>query len=319
MPVRFRRVEAEALQNVDAHLLLLGNDRMSLERGDQLVTSDRPAAQADVDVPGLMVDAGADELKLTLPGPEHFGDLLAAVLDAVTEADRIDLAVVDRSPGVHRHGIGVVEEGGAALRHLGDVSAEVEDHRYVALTVENAAGADRISDALIDAVSQRDADVVRVGLQSADADAADRISRAFQGFATISCRRDPRRQPVRLDHAVEQALDHRQVSLADVGQRELHVLELADRDDVADQLRGEPDASGADHADLESAHPVSPRHRWNNGPARAGRAALSRMGEFGSPRPGLMTYYRPHESRRQRGNVLIWVILCSRSWPTGRR
>ena len=58
------RVEAEALQDVDPHLLLLRIDRMALEGGDQLVASDRPAAEPDVDVPGLVVDAGADELEL---------------------------------------------------------------------------------------------------------------------------------------------------------------------------------------------------------------------------------------------------------------
>ena len=111
-------------------------------------------------------------------GAEHRGDLVAAVLDAVAEADRVDLAVLDRRPGVHRHRVGVVEEERAGLGDLADVLAEVEDDRDVALAVEDAAGADRVADALVDAVLQRDVDVVGIGLEAADADAADDVARA---------------------------------------------------------------------------------------------------------------------------------------------
>ena len=115
--------------------------------------------------------------------PSTVGDLLGAVLDAVAEADRIDLAVLDRRPGVHRHRVGVVQELGAGLGDLADVPAEVEDDRDVALAVEDAAGADRVADALVDAVFQRDADVVGIGLEAADADAADDVARAFERLA----------------------------------------------------------------------------------------------------------------------------------------
>src|SRR5437868_3657453 len=60
VPVRFRRVEAEALQDIDPHLLLLRIDGMPLERRDELVASDGSSAQANVNVPGLVIDAGAD-------------------------------------------------------------------------------------------------------------------------------------------------------------------------------------------------------------------------------------------------------------------
>ena len=63
-------------------------------------------------------------------------------------------------PGVHRHRVGVVEEQRAGLGDLADVLAEIEDHRDVALAVEDAAGADRVAHALVDAVLERDVDVV---------------------------------------------------------------------------------------------------------------------------------------------------------------
>ena len=151
---------------------------MRLEGGDQLVLADLAALGADVDEPGLVVDAGADVVEFAVLGAEHLGDLVGAVLDAVAEADRIDLAIFDRRPGVHRHRVGIVEELRAGLGDLADVLAEVEDDRDVALAVENAAGADRIADALVDAVFQRDADVVGIGLEPADAHAAHDVARA---------------------------------------------------------------------------------------------------------------------------------------------
>lgn len=93
---------------------------MCLERGDQLVLADLAAIEAKVDEPGLMVDAGADIVELALVlGAKHFSDLFGTVLDAVAKADRVDLAVFDRRPGVHRHRVGVVQELGAARRLRG--------------------------------------------------------------------------------------------------------------------------------------------------------------------------------------------------------
>ena len=131
---------------------------------------DPAPAEADVDVPGLVVDAGADEFEIAVVlCAEHLGDLLAAMLDAVAETDGIDLAVVDRRPGVHRHRVGVVQELRARLGDLADVVAEIEDDRDVALAVEDAAGADRVADALVDAIFQRDVDVVPISFEAADA------------------------------------------------------------------------------------------------------------------------------------------------------
>ncbi len=257
---------------------------MPLEGGEQLVALDSAPAQAHVDVPGLVVDSRADVVELAqIIGVQNLRDLFAAVLDAVAEPDRIDLAVLDRRPGVHRHGIGIIEERRAGLRHLGDVAAEIQDHRDVALPVEDAARADRIADTLVDAVFQRNPDVVRVSLQSADPYAADHIPRTLERPASVRRRGDPCRQPVRLDHTVDQPLDHGQVVLADVGQRELHVLELGNGHDVADQLLREADAPRADHADLESAHASPPRVTLHGPRPAPIVAARSRMGEFGSP------------------------------------
>src|SRR5262249_13877716 len=99
-----------------------------------------------------MVDAGADELELARAGAEDRGDLLAAMLDTVAESNGVDLAVVDRGPGIHGHGVSVVQELRPGLGDLANVAAEVEDDRNVTLPIENAAGADGVTDTLVDAI-----------------------------------------------------------------------------------------------------------------------------------------------------------------------
>ena len=194
-------------------------------------------------------------------GAEHLGDLLAAVLDAVAEADGIDLAVFDRRPGVHRHRVGVVQEARAALRDLADVPAEIEDDRDVALAVENAAGADRVADALVDAVFQRDADVVGVRLEAADAHAADDVVRAFQRLPAVGGRGDRGRQAVGLDHRgrASAGSSTRLCSLMSVSANSAS-CSSGTRDDVGDQPLGEADAAGADDGDLQLVHATSRQH-----------------------------------------------------------
>jgi hypothetical protein len=55
--VALGRINAEPLEHVDANLFLPRIDGMALESRNELVSADPPAAQADVDVPGLMIDA----------------------------------------------------------------------------------------------------------------------------------------------------------------------------------------------------------------------------------------------------------------------
>ena len=258
--VRFGRIDAEPLEHVDAHLFLLRIDRVALEGGDQFVAADLLPAKADVDVPGLMVDARADEFQLALfLGAEHLGDLLAAVLHAVAKADRAYLAVFDRRPGIDCHRVGVVEEQRVGLGHFIDVAAEVEDHRNVALAVENSAGADRVADALVDTVFERDADVVGVGFQTANADATHDVTSALDRPAPVGRGRDPRRQAARRHRATKQFGDIGQARLVDIGEGDLNIAQFGHRHDVGEEPAGEADATGTNDRDLQIQSPLS-RH-----------------------------------------------------------
>ena len=61
-------------------------------------------------------------------------------------------------------------------------------------------------------------------------------------------------QLVRLDDPQQDRLDHLEIVLADVGQRELDVAKLRHAQNVGEQLLGEADAAGANDCDLEAAH-----------------------------------------------------------------
>ena len=224
-PFDLGRVEAEALQHVDAHLLLLRIDRM---RSKAATSSSLPIAAAvagECRVPGLVVDAGAEESRSACGrrrGRWRSGASRSGRRGRGRSVSTPPWSM--RGPGVHRHRVGVVQELRAGLGDLADVPAEVEGRRDVALAVHDAAGADGVADALVDAVFQRDADVVGEGLEPADADAADDVARAFERFAAVGGGGDSASAAGSTSTMRRMiCLDHVEVVGADVGQRDLDV------------------------------------------------------------------------------------------------
>ena len=254
MAVGFGRIVPEPLEHIDADLLLFGKDRMRLEGRDQFVAADRHAPVADVDVPGLVVDAGAHDIDIVHLRPQRGRDLAVAVLHAMAQAHRLHPAMFQRRPGQHGHRVGIVEEPGALLRLFADVAAEIENGRNAALAVHDAARADRIAHALVDAVFERNADVVGKRLQPADAHATDHIARAIKRRAPVGGGGDLGVQAVDLDRAPQDLRDHVEVVRIDIGQRDLDVVELGHLPDVGAQFACEANASGADDGDLEVGH-----------------------------------------------------------------
>ena len=168
----------------------------------------------------------------------------------MAETDRVDLAVIDGGPRVHRHRIGVVQHLGAGFADLANVPAEIEERRDRALTVHDAASADRVPDTLVDAVFERNLDVRRERLEPADADAVDDVARAFESLATINRGGDPRRQFVHLNDPVDDLAHHVEIVLVDVGERDLDILQFRHAQDVHAELLSEADAAGADDRNL---------------------------------------------------------------------
>src|SRR5690606_11326218 len=94
MPVALGGIEAETLEHIDPELLLFPIDQMALEGRNQLVLADFPPVCAEVDIPGLMIDAAADIVELLVLDAEDLRDLAGAMLHSMAQANRFDAAIL---------------------------------------------------------------------------------------------------------------------------------------------------------------------------------------------------------------------------------
>ena len=131
MAVAFGAVVAEPAQHIDTHLFGAPVNGMIFECLQQFRARHRPAFVADRRVPSLVIDAGANDFnQIAIPASaipdqvrialkfrfvaveqrQRGGNLIPAALNAVAEADKVNLAVINRRPGIHRHRIGIIQE-----------------------------------------------------------------------------------------------------------------------------------------------------------------------------------------------------------------
>ncbi len=209
----------------------------------------------DRHVPGLVVDARADDVDVVLLEAEGLRDQLVPTDHPVAQAHHLHAAVLRARPRVHGHGVGVVQEQAIGRRHLGDVLAEVQQHGHGPLAVHDAPGSQGVAHALVDAVLQRHVDVRDEPLQAADAHEAEHVVRALERGAPVLRGREPRRELRRGDVALQQPVHHVEVARVDVGEADVRVAELGHAQDVADHVPGEADAAGSDDGDGD-AHQV---------------------------------------------------------------
>ncbi len=106
-------------------------------------------------------------------------------LHAVAQADRLHAAVLVAGPGIHRHRVGVVQEQRAGFGHLADILAEVEQFGDGPRGIHDAARAEGIAHALVDAVFQGDIDIMLEGFQPALANGADDVIALGNGCAAV--------------------------------------------------------------------------------------------------------------------------------------
>ena len=107
---------------------------------------------------------------------------------------------------------------------------------------------------MIDAVLERDSNVVGEGREAADPRAIDDVPGALKGTASILGRLDARRQLVDVDNRLQNLLDQAEVAFVDVSERDIDVAEFGNAKHVGDKFTSEPDAAGADDRDLQSRH-----------------------------------------------------------------
>ena len=251
MAVGLGAVVAEAAEHVDADLLGLAQVLVPLV-GIEELAGEVLALVLDGDVPGLVVDAGADDVHLLLLEAEGAGDLAVAPHDAVAETEGLDPAEVVGGPGEHGVRVAVAEHHAAGGAHFADVAADAEDVGDAALPVHDPARAEGVAHALVHAVLERDVDVGLEGLQPAHAGHVDDVLGAGDGFPLVeglaqlhpvqSCRRDV---------APDELVHHVHVAFADVHVGDLEVGEGRHSEQIGGELAGETDAAGSDEGDLE--------------------------------------------------------------------
>lgn len=135
-------------------------------------------------------------------------------------------------PGVHVHRIRVVEQRDAWFGHRADVAADVAQGGDGALGVHETAGAESVTDALVDAVRKGDVDVALEGLDAPLADRADDIVGVGEGVAAVGHRVDRGGQLVGRDVTPVQPRDHVEVARGDIGECESGVRQLGHGQDV---------------------------------------------------------------------------------------
>ena len=106
MAVGFRGIIAEIPHHVQADILVLGKVGLF----HQFIELPRAlhAVCLHADVPGLVVQAGADDVHVLLFPPQGLRYLLVAVLHAVAEAVGGHFSVFVAGPGDHGVGVGIV-------------------------------------------------------------------------------------------------------------------------------------------------------------------------------------------------------------------
>ena len=256
--------------------------------------------------PGHVVDAGGEEIDLFLRHADVAGDQVHRRLHAVAEADELEPRDPAQRPAAHGHGVGVVEQErvGAELLH---VRGDLEQGGDVPQGAEDAARPQRVADALVDAVLERDLVVLPELVDAAHLDHDDHVVRPPQRLAPVGGGDDRRVHAVVLDHALDE-----RVHLVQPRARQRHQPILAAgqrrrRQQVRHQRLAEDQASRADHCDLGHGRSSSVarrcrvRLRDNIVPARSvpksKNAAVPRAG-YGPANgnsDGLRTYNDPNE------------------------
>ena len=203
-------------------------------------------------VPSLVVEAGGDKVELlAVFEAENLGDLAFAVHFTVAKAQGLDSPVFVTGPGRHGVRVGIAQVEDVGVGHFAHILAEVEHSIDYALPVHDAAGAQGIAYALVNAVFQRNLHIFGEALQHADAHAVENVLCTFEGLAAVKGRLNLDVDAVFVQVTLAQLGDHVEVMLVDVGECDLAVAKFWDRHQVGKQGTGKADASRTDKGNFK--------------------------------------------------------------------
>ena len=131
------------------------------------------------------------------------------------------------------------------------VFAEVHHGGHGALAIHDAACANGIAHALVNAIFEWNVDVGGIGFKPADAHAVHDVFGTIEGLAAVGGGGDFGGQIVGVDNALDDLPRHVEVLFADVGQGDFNIGKFRHFQNVADQFLGEADGACTDDGNFE--------------------------------------------------------------------
>ena len=203
--------------------------------------------------PRVVVETPAAPCHLRVRHAEVLRKLARSPLHAVAKTDDLQVAGSERGEGQDRHRVGVVHDHGVGRDALG-VGDDLEPFGSGAKRLEDAAGPNRVADALVHAVTLGDLVVVADVLQAGDLDRVDDVVAPFEHIEPLGRRLDGPLLSRQVDQAGRDAFCQVEAPRIDVDQREHPLVETIHGQDVGDELAGEDSAPGADERHLRHRH-----------------------------------------------------------------
>ena len=249
-----------------------------------------------------MVDPARAELDLAGRHREVGTELLHGVKHGMTEPDDREGARTKTGEHCCRHRIRIVEDQRARCEAL-DVGQDVEPHRQCAQRLEQPAGTDRVADALINAVAQRNLVVVTHVGEAGNLDRVDDEVAAGEHARTIGRRGDV---PVATDpfrEMLANSMGELEPLRVDVDEVDRSAAEIGCAHEVGHQLGRELGAPRADERDDERFHdraiasPLVSSNTCTSSGSTATRSCVPRCGRsVGGSRNRIMPFPSPSPS-----------------------
>jgi len=197
----------------------------------------------------------AQEVNVGLGHLHIAGDQVEGRLDSVAQADVGHVRHPAQPVADGGHGVGVVEQHGAGLREPFHVLHEVGHDGHAAQTPHDTARPERVADALVHAVLERDLVVVAERLDAADLDHADHVVGVADGVLAARGGADARVDAVLGNHASGEGLHPPQLGFRRAHEGIRRALQRRCGEHIVEQRPGEYNAPCADHGDLHRGIP----------------------------------------------------------------
>ena len=203
-----------------------------------------------------VVDARADVVDFVVGDVHVFGEHFCGALDAVAQANGLDVAGACRArgagdgPAVHRHRVDVLEKGHVRADFF-HVVADVEEDGDGAKGAHDATDAERVGDGLAEAVFFGNLEVNdRAGFVAPDLEHADGVVRSVEGAAAVEGGLDFGLRAEKFSDFVGDDLRSAEAFGVNVHQADGRVGEFREREDVAEEIFGEDGAACAEEGDF---------------------------------------------------------------------